>query len=112
MASSLEANEFIGKYSDPQSCFPYLKTMYRRITKRTITSKGFDLHSRLSHKTSAKVIVTQSLYVLSRREKLERAKKHMDEEKVEEKAIRKRMKGRRYKGKHKGRGKYKPKAPA
>jgi len=36
----------------------------------------------------------------------------MDLEKAEENAIRKRVKNKRYKGKHKGRGKYKPKDPA
>jgi len=36
----------------------------------------------------------------------------MDTEKAEEKAIRKRVKSRRYGGKYKGRGKYKPKDPA
>jgi hypothetical protein len=39
-------------------------------------------------------------------------KKRMDTEKGEEKAIRKRVKSRRYGGKYKGRGKYKPKDPA
>jgi hypothetical protein len=36
----------------------------------------------------------------------------MDTEKAEEKAIRKRATSRRYGGKYKGRGKYKPKDPA
>ena len=35
----------------------------------------------------------------------------MDKEKAVNKAIKKRTKGRRYKGTHKGRGKYKPKDP-
>jgi hypothetical protein len=36
----------------------------------------------------------------------------MNVKKAEDKAIRKRKKSRRYKAKHKGRGKYKPKDPA
>jgi hypothetical protein len=41
-----------------------------------------------------------------------RGRSMMDTEKAEEKAIRKRVKSRRYGGKYKGRGKYKPKEPA